>query len=386
MVTSTPTEAPERLNGLNLLRLVLASAVLVAHALLVAGVPALPHTDLGYWAVAGFFCISGYLVTRSAARLPTLTYLRHRVMRLLPAYWVCLVVTGVVIAPAATSRADLVDDGLVYVVANAGLLVTQSSIAGTPDVGHYPGVWNASLWTLSHEFACYLVVGALVLTRAFRRAGWIRWALAWLVATAAHIALLRLAPDAPFLVRGFVRLLPLFLGGAVVQAFRPLDQLRLRSGITCLALGATVVLAQPAYGLQLSAPLLAYALLAIGLRLPCPRFIAREDVSYGTYLYAFPVTQLMAYLWLPRGAWAVSMWVMTIFSITVGLATLSWLLVEKKALRWARRPAPAPGPAAPAVPHGAHRTRADAQRSAAPDVHSGAGSRSGGPSTRTDGA
>lgn len=384
-MTSSPPKALERLNGLNLMRLVLASAVLLAHALLVAGVPALPHTDLGYWAVAGFFCISGYLVTRSADRLPTATYLRHRAMRLLPAYWVCLVVTGVVIAPAATSRLDLVDDGLVYVVANAGLLVTQSSVNGTPNVGHYPGEWNASLWTLSHEFACYLVVGALVLTRAFRHASWARWGLAWLVATAAHVALLRLAPDAPFLVRGFVRLLPLFLGGAVVQAFRPLDQLRLRTGITCLALGATVVLVQPAYGLQLCAPLLAYALLAIGLRLPCPRVIAREDVSYGTYLYAFPVTQLMAYLCLPRGVWAVSAWVLTIFAITLGLAALSWFLVEKKALRWARRSLAA-GHAVPAAPHGARRTHEDGQRPAAPDVHTGAGSRSAGPSARIDGA
>lgn len=368
------------------MRLVLAGAVLVAHALLVAGVPAPRHTDIGYWAVAGFFCISGYLVTRSATRLPTRTYLRHRVLRLLPAYWVCLAVTGLVIAPAATARLDLLDEGLRYAVANAALVVTQSSVGGTPVVGHYPGEWNASLWTLSHEFACYLVVGALVLTRPFRQASWIRWALAWLVATAAHVVLLRLAPDAPFLVRGFVRLLPLFLAGAVVQAFRPLDQLRPRVGVAALAAAGAVVVLIPAYGLQLSAPLLAYALLAIGTRLPCPRVIAREDISYGTYLYAFPVTQLVAHFWLPRGAWSVTLWLLTISATTVGLAVLSWMLVEKRALQWARRSPVASGDEGRAEHPATHRTHGDGPRSAAPDARSGAGNHSLGPSTRTGGA
>lgn len=378
-MTSTPHEAPQRSNGLNLVRLALATAVLVAHALLVAGVPAPEHTDIGYWAVAGFFCISGYLVTRSATRLSTATYLRHRVMRLLPAYWTCLAITGLVIAPLATSRPSLLDDGLRYVVANAGLVVTQSSIAGTPTVGHYPGEWNASLWTLWHEFACYLVVGALVLTRAFRGAGWAKWGVAWLTATGLHIALLRVVPEAPFLVRGFIRLLPLFLAGALVQAFRPLDKLRLHSGVIALVAASATVAALPAYGLQLSAPLLAYGLLAVGQRLPSPRVIAREDISYGTYLYAFPATQLMAYSWLPRGGWAVLVWLACIVAITIVLASLSWMLVEKRALRWARRSPDARGREGRGAPAGARHSHVDGQRSTVPDGRNDAGSRSAGP-------
>jgi peptidoglycan/LPS O-acetylase OafA/YrhL len=374
-VASNPPVAAPRANGLNLLRLLLAGAVLVAHALLVAGVPAPPHVDLGYWAVAGFFCISGYLVTRSASRLPTTTYLRHRLARLMPGYWMCLLVTGVVIAPAAVSQPDLIGDGLVYASANAGLVITQWSIDGTPAVGNYPGVWNASLWTLLHEFVCYLVVGGLVLLRPFRRAKWAGWALAWLVAVTLHVALLRFAPDAPFLLRGFARLLPLFLAGALVQAVCPLSRLRLSTGVTALAVGCVAVLLVPAWGMQLSAPLLAYGLLAVGLRLPSPRFVAREDISYGTYLYAFPVTQLLAHFWLPEGAVSVVAWLAAIAVLTTSLALASWFLVEKKALSWARRPS-APSTHPPPAGLGAQPlARLDERPSGAPTVRSDAGSR-----------
>jgi peptidoglycan/LPS O-acetylase OafA/YrhL len=362
-MTSTPNDVAQRASGLNLLRLLLAVAVLVAHALLVAGVPAPRHTDIGYWAVAGFFCISGYLVTRSALRLPPSTYLRHRLARLMPAFWACLLVTGVALAPLAAQQPSLLDDGLLYAVSNAGLIVVQHSIGGTPAVGHYPGVWNASLWTLSHEFGCYLVVGGLAMLHSVRRARWVGWGLGWVAATALHVVLLRVAPEAPFLIRGFARLLPLFMAGALIQALWPLASLRLRTGVGALAVGCVVVAAVPAYGLQLAAPLLAYALMAIGQRLPCPRAITTHDVSYGTYLYAFPVTQFLAHFWLPRGGWAVAAWLVTIFVVTIGLAAASWLLLEMRALNWARRQPTASTRQRRAELSAARRTRVDERRS-----------------------
>jgi peptidoglycan/LPS O-acetylase OafA/YrhL len=374
-MTSPTNDAAPRASGLNVLRLLLAVAVLVAHALLVAGVPAPRHTDIGYWAVAGFFCISGYLVTRSASRLPPSTYLRHRLARLVPAYWACLLVTGLALAPLAVQQASLLDDGLLYALSNAGLIVMQHSIGGTPEIGHYPGVWNASLWTLSHEFVCYLVVGGLAMLHPMRRARWVGWGLAWLAAVALHVLLLRVAPEAPFLIRGFVRLLPLFMAGALVQAVWPLASLRPRAGVGALALGCAVVAAVPAYGLQLAAPLLAYALMAIGQRIPCPKAIATQDVSYGTYLYAFPVTQFLAHLWLPRGGWAVAAWLFTILLVTVGLATASWLLLEKRALSWARRQSTPSADARHAELSATWRSREDGRRSGAREAQSDARNR-----------
>jgi peptidoglycan/LPS O-acetylase OafA/YrhL len=56
------------------------------------------------------------------------------------------------------------------------------------------------------------------------------------------------------------------------------------------------------------------------------------DLSYGLYLYAFPVQQLVL-TFLPRSTWPV----LTCAAATVPLAFLSWHLVERPALRWKPR-------------------------------------------------
>jgi peptidoglycan/LPS O-acetylase OafA/YrhL len=78
-------------NNLGFLRLVLATAVLVAHAWpLGFGVPSLGlsatrgQTDLGTVGVFGFFVLSGFLITGSALRFSLPRYLWHRFLRIFP--------------------------------------------------------------------------------------------------------------------------------------------------------------------------------------------------------------------------------------------------------------------------------------------------------------
>lgn len=344
-VTSSPSTAKRdghRANGLNLLRLGLAGLVLIDHGMIVSGGPEASFlgNGFGYWGVAGFFCISGYLVTRSATRLKPLVYYRHRLGRLMPAYWVCLLITALLLAPVAARSLAFLPDSFRYFGVNAALVTVQFDIAGTPSWGHYPHVWNASLWTLSHEFLCYVVVGFLALAPFFGgKRSVFGWGAAWLAATALQVAVLRYAPGLPFEVRGFIRLLPLFLGGALVQA--RWSQTTLRPAIGAIALGLALVIAwiEPGYGLQVSAPLLAYALMSLGTALPSPSWIQRNDISYGTYLYAFPITQLLAAYWIPTQSQAAGLgaWFAIITVGTVGLAGFSWFAVERPALDWARR-------------------------------------------------
>ena len=65
--------------------------------------------------------------------------------------------------------------------------------------------------------------------------------------------------------------------------------------------------------------------------MPLQRIGARNDYSYGLYIYGFPITQLLL-------IWGVAGWGLIPFTIlsallTVPLAVLSWWLVEKHALR-----------------------------------------------------
>jgi peptidoglycan/LPS O-acetylase OafA/YrhL len=90
--------------------------------------------------------------------------------------------------------------------------------------------------------------------------------------------------------------------------------------------------------------LLQYRYLAIALTLPLgiicfglasSPFVRKAgllgDVSYGMYLYAFPIQQLVVMLWLPTVGFSATLIIS--LAITWALSLVSWHFVEKHALR-----------------------------------------------------
>lgn len=336
-------------NSLNLIRLGLASLVLVAHGYYVSGSGVGPHVDgenLGGWAVFGFFAISGYLITASRWSSTLGTYLVHRIARIFPAFLVCLVVMVVVFAPIGYlhvhgSLSGYLTAGpttpLNYVFSNSLLRVNSYEIAGTPAGVPYPGAWNGSLWTLYYEFICYLIVAGLAVIGWVRRSPW-GIAIAFVAsvgayATWSHIAgpLLGGNADAQLLLK----LLPLFLAGALVQLLRHRLPLHWAGAAlsACTVLGA--IWAFDGWGAQLTAPCIAYLLLWVGSVVPCPRLVKRHDISYGVYIYAFPVQQLLILTGIHHHGMLV--YDVAALACVVPLATASWLLVERPVMRRARR-------------------------------------------------
>jgi peptidoglycan/LPS O-acetylase OafA/YrhL len=80
------------------------------------------------------------------------------------------------------------------------------------------------------------------------------------------------------------------------------------------------------------APLLAYATCYIAL-IPKLPAIAKTDLSYGLYLYGWPMQQLA----LIAGATTVLGNIAAATALALVCATLSWFLIEQPALRWKRR-------------------------------------------------
>lgn len=343
-----------RNNSLNLIRLVLASLVLVAHAYYIAGVQSPdgtfgPHIDgenLGGWAVFGFFALSGYLITASRWSNTLGTYLVHRIARIFPAFLVCLVVMVTVFAPIGYRALNGTLAGYLtagpttpanFVFSNALLRINSYEIAGTPANVPYPGAWNGSLWSLYYEFLCYLIVGFLAVVVWMRRSAW-GMAAAWLVSVAAHVGWTRGVAE---LVGGNVdfqllfKLLPLFLGGALVQLLRHRLPLHWAGAAVSAAVVTAAVWILDGGGPQLTAPFLAYLLMWVGSVLPSPRLIRRHDISYGVYIYAFPVQQTLILTSIhERG---LLLYDLVALACTVPLATASWLLVERPIMRRARR-------------------------------------------------
>jgi len=104
-----------------------------------------------------------------------------------------------------------------------------------------------------------------------------------------------------------------------------------------------------------------YGMLWVGFesRLRLPDLAARGDLSYATYLYAFPVAQLWVAALGPGSPWAVAL--LTAL-VVLPMAWVSWRLVEAPALRRKgmlvpalrrlRRGAPAGAPAPEAASSG----------------------------------
>ena len=336
---------PYRANSLNLFRLVLAALVLVAHSFYIAGAgggPQLHGENLGGWAVAGFFVLSGFLITRSRLRTDPGAFLLHRVARIYPAFLVCLVVTAFVFAPIAA----LVEHGslagflstptspLQYIWSNLTLYVDSYTIGNTLQDVPYPGAWNGSLWTLFYEFFCYILVWLLGGLAIFRRgpllaaSAFVLSLIVWIAVPVAE----RLGLDNDFFL--LAKLAPFFLGGAF--AYFIIDRAGISSAVAggALVIAAVLIVAVPRWGGQAAAPFLAYGLLWLSSVVPQPAWIARNDVSYGFYIYAWPVQQLVVLL--GGAALGLPFYMVVAALVTFALAWLSWVLVERRAMLWAR--------------------------------------------------
>ncbi|MDK3074525.1 acyltransferase [Sedimentitalea sp. JM2-8] len=333
--------AAGRDNHFNLIRMVAASGVLVSHAYPIALGPDavqplqiwLQGIALGTVCVYVFFAISGFFIAKSFDRSPSLgRFLRARVLRLYPALAVVLALTVLVAglflttAPAATFRAAVPD----YMLRNLSLFRLQYDLPGVFETNPYGPPINGSLWTLIHEAMCYagvFLAGVLGLLRAKRP-------LALLLA--GFVILRYLAPSLPLpgKLLAFLDLAFPFAIGTAFYVWR--DRVPLRLSLA-LGLAALAALSHPTPLFHMVFALaLTYWVFLIGLA-RAPRLLAYNrlgDYSYGTYIYAFPMQQLMAFwgVTLPLANMALA------FPATLALAMLSWHLIEKPALALVRRP------------------------------------------------
>ncbi|MCB1297505.1 MAG: acyltransferase [Microthrixaceae bacterium] len=339
------TPYPYRNNSLNMFRLVLAGLVLFAHAWYIAGQgtgPSIQGENLGGWAVAGFFVLSGFLITRSRLRTTPGEFLLHRIARIFPAFIVVLFVTAFVFAPVAL----LIEQGSLegffttgptpfqYVWGNITLAINHYDIGVTLSSAPYPGAWNGSLWTLYYEFLCYILVWLLGGLPVFRRSPvFVGSCFVFSVAVYAAIGLAdRVGLDPSFAL--FARLLPYFLGGALIYFIVEKYGMNRVFAMVSIVVAVVLIAFVPRWGGQASAPFLAYGLLYLSSVIKQPEWIAKNDVSYGFYIYAWPIQQLAVLF----GAATLGMpaYIAITVVLTFGAGWLSWVLVERPMMSLAR--------------------------------------------------
>ncbi|MBF0673449.1 MAG: acyltransferase [Salinibacterium sp.] len=357
-------------NSLGFIRLALALLVIVDHAFVLGGFGFNPiheltggQASLGSIAVAGFFAISGYLIAKSGQSGDVLQFLWRRTLRIFPAFWTVLAVTAFVVGPAVWmiggnklgSYFALDGDGpFEYLARNWTLFIGAHGINGlflnTP-YGLVSGMseMNGSLWTLSLEWACYMMIAALIVLSLLRQVKIVVPLVAGLFLLA-QLGLFPLPSNVPVLsVPAFAGLALAFLIGASIAVYS--HRVPFHDGLGVLA--ALVFAGTLRFGgfAWLGTVAGVYFVLYLGARLP--RWLqwigSRNDYSYGTYIYGFLVQQVLANFGLHE--WGYAAYVALTVAITLPLAWLSWHLIEKRAMALKSR-----GPGR-GMQHWAHRIR-----------------------------
>ncbi len=343
-----------RHNSVNALRLFLAGLVLVSHAIQDSTGGRDPlgwltgsHVDLGTVAVDGFFALSGFLIAGSYVHSPSVwRYLWRRALRILPGFYVCLIVSAAVIAPFAwvlehghlSGYSVLGDNSATsYVWRNAGLYINQFHIAGA-----FEGkAVNGSLYTLFYEFVCYLLIAVVGVAGVLARRAWVMVAifgLAWALMLTEAIADTGLVIGHPTR-EIMLRFGTMFLAGTLALLYADRIKLTARWGVVAgLTLIAALLICVPiedvvrselTYGL-LAPPAVAYLILLVGASRRLERIGSRRDLSYGLYVYAWPAQATL--LVVGAASWWLPLYLAASLAIAMGLAFLSWTFVEAPAL------------------------------------------------------
>ena len=314
-------------NNFDALRLLGALLVVFSHQFAVIGLwepRVLGDHSFGNLGVLIFFSISGYLVSSSWVADPNLwRFFARRFLRLWPglAIVVCLCATGAyMFAIDETGRH----------MAVRYLSMLWLRLSDGPFFPNSPQkVLNGPLWTIPLEFGCYVVLAAVAALFGRVVLPMAAIGVALLIAYVATGAdLMRwVGRGGQFFFLAYFG--AFFVAGSLLR-FLPRRQLpRMLLWSLPLAMLAAIN-DQPTTALLCVVPLLA---ITIGVRSwPLVRDAAGAgDLSYGMYLYAWPVQQL-GVLWLGRESSWWQLLALTLLS-TVALAFASWHIIEKHALR-----------------------------------------------------
>ncbi len=338
----------DRSNNFDFLRFLLATLVLFYHCFpLLLGVgerrAGLVEQSAGFGAGAAvdfFFVISGFLVTQSWVRTPSIgLFLRKRVLRIFPAFVGVSLFCALVVGPLGAANLH----EYLHHFHPIGFFAYMLLLVGPylPPVFltlPFAGQVDGSFWTLRYEFECYLLVLVLgLMGAAIRRIGVIALlavlTLFTLLAAVGHAVPF---PDRELHLVGnplkWFRLLLFFLTGMAFYQFR--DRIQYTPALLALALIGVVLGAMFSQWQNLAlATCGSYLLFWVAFR-PIrilSRFARHGDFSYGLYLYAYPIQQLLILYYGPHlnppGLFCIA------FPISLGLAALSWHGIEQPALR-----------------------------------------------------
>lgn len=341
---------PQHSNNLDIMRLVFALFVIISHSYPISGNPSadwlsqitggqIMFSSIG---VDGFFIISGFLIFNSLKFSKSKAdYIWKRCLRIYPALFVVLVLTIIMgYFVSGMTVYDYVFGNIsvrTYLINNLSLYSPQWHISGVFSDNVYPNTINGSLWTLIYEFTLYFLImlaalGAMLGQHIARLLGLI------VIIGTSYLALNH---KAELNIREFfwginfyqmAYMSSLFFSGSLLASLKFNEW----SGLRWYCLGSAIIL-------LISVLIGKYAIVAhavlpifiISLGYSCVSRLSTAyskigDLSYGVYIYGFPVQQLLMH------CFKLTTMELMAYSAAASLLCgyLSWRLVESRALEY----------------------------------------------------
>lgn len=325
-------------NNLDLLRLVLASLVVMIHlANLTLNPTILSYSDTIAFAssraVPGFFVISGFLIYMSYENSASLSdYYVKRFLRLIPAYYLLIISCAVFLFFLSTATAEqyFSVDMLRYILYNFAFLNFLSpELAGVFTENPVHAV-NGALWTLKIEVMFYLVVPLLfklasrfsalkVFPAIFFSSIFYAYFFNQMSIETGDQSYYRLSYQLPGQMMYFTTGILAYLYFEVLKKYM---------------LGFLILAMCIFYFEIFELDSIALGTVLIYLFMICPYRISLKslgDLSYGVYIFHFPIIQVLVYLEAFSSNPLILIGVT--YALTFSLSYLSWHVVEKRALK-----------------------------------------------------
>ncbi len=334
-------------NNFDFLRICAAYLVLASHSWPIFGrEPEFVSALLGYesgggLAVSVFFFVSGYLMYASLLRQNgLLRFAASRGLRILPGLAVTVLFAVFIVGPLFTTlplKDYFARSETWKYLRNVLLFPIRFNLPGVFETNPARGSVNGSLWTLPIEVACYILLFILFRLRLLTGDRAIAVAAAFACASLAGVTVLHwswtnrgpdILPGVPSF--NFIGYGVYFFSGSAFRACR--DKIALRGDLALCALLLFAASAHSAAGPFVESLALPYLIYYVAfVRLPLWRLtMATGDISYGVYIFAYPVQQSVYSVASPKLGFYPTMALS--FAIATVLGVLSWRFIEKPAL------------------------------------------------------
>lgn len=292
--------------------------------------------DLAQIGLSGFFIISGFFIFKSLERSKNIfDYFIKRFLRLFPALIVVLLLT-IVLAPLVyESELPFLKNRSVYtyVPNNVILYNFQSGIKGIFDTNAYHAI-NGSLWTIRYEFSLYIGLSLLLLVRKQAQVIFLLLSFVFILFYSLYnFYLSKFAGSTLLGIQGYhlLNLGTFFIGGSLLSSVN-FEKFKYKRIV--LSIAVVILLLSFLFNHYNSVKHIIFPIIILLIGFIPLSFISSfgkfGDMSYGIYIYSFPIQQTLMYFF-KMNTYSL---MFTSVLLSIGFGYVSWHLIEKRALKY----------------------------------------------------